>query len=425
MFNEGVDVPDIDTILMLRPTESRIVWLQQFGRGLRRAEGKDRVTVIDYIGNHRSFLVKPQALLALPEGDAQIKLALDRLEAGELELPPGCEVTYALEAMGILRQLLRTSGAEQLQLWYEDFRMRNSRRPTASEAAHAGYTPRTARGSHGSWLGFVRAMGDLSDLEQLVLDTPPLRRFLAALEKTPMTKSYKMLVLLSLLHADEVPGSLALDRLAEEVVRLASRSAALRQDLDVNLDDQGAVQRLLVDNPIRAWTGGWGAEDVFFTYEDGEFRTKFHVPAGLRDAFVELVRELAEWRLADYLLRPGARYLGPGSFICKISHANRRPMLFLPDRDPQVPEGWTRIVAEGVEYEANFVKVALNVVRRPGSTQNVLPEILRGWFGEAAGLPGTNHQVLFERAEELWEMRPLTVDEDAPDWQSEQTDRRS
>src|SRR5262249_8462455 len=40
VFNEGVDVPLIDTVMMLRPTESRVVWLQEFGRGLRRAEGK-------------------------------------------------------------------------------------------------------------------------------------------------------------------------------------------------------------------------------------------------------------------------------------------------------------------------------------------------------------------------------------------------
>jgi superfamily II DNA or RNA helicase len=40
MFNEGVDLPNVDTILMLRPTESRILWLQQFGRGLRHLPGK-------------------------------------------------------------------------------------------------------------------------------------------------------------------------------------------------------------------------------------------------------------------------------------------------------------------------------------------------------------------------------------------------
>jgi len=48
IFNEGVDLPNVDTIMMLRPTESRILWIQQFGRGLRRAEGKERLTVVDY-----------------------------------------------------------------------------------------------------------------------------------------------------------------------------------------------------------------------------------------------------------------------------------------------------------------------------------------------------------------------------------------
>ena len=58
MFNEGVDLPNVDTVMMLRPTESRILWLQQLGRGLRRTEGKSHLTVIDYIGNHRTFLLK-------------------------------------------------------------------------------------------------------------------------------------------------------------------------------------------------------------------------------------------------------------------------------------------------------------------------------------------------------------------------------
>ena len=93
MFNEGVDLPDVDTVLMLRPTESRILWLQQFGRGLRKAEGKDRLTVIDYIGNHRTFLLKPQTLLGLEKGDRELAEALDRLQQGTFELPEGCEVT--------------------------------------------------------------------------------------------------------------------------------------------------------------------------------------------------------------------------------------------------------------------------------------------------------------------------------------------
>ena len=62
LFNEGVDIPSVDTILMLRPTESKIIFIQQFGRGLRKADGKEFVQVIDFIGNHKTFLEKPAAL---------------------------------------------------------------------------------------------------------------------------------------------------------------------------------------------------------------------------------------------------------------------------------------------------------------------------------------------------------------------------
>jgi superfamily II DNA or RNA helicase len=51
IFNEGVDIPEIDTVLFLRPTESLTVFLQQLGRGLRLAEGKDCLTVLDFVGN--------------------------------------------------------------------------------------------------------------------------------------------------------------------------------------------------------------------------------------------------------------------------------------------------------------------------------------------------------------------------------------
>ena len=83
MFNEGVDVPTIDTVMMLRPTESPIIWLQQFGRGLRKHKDK-RLRVVDYIGNHRSFLLKVRTLLDVHgAGDRELKAALERAEAGD------------------------------------------------------------------------------------------------------------------------------------------------------------------------------------------------------------------------------------------------------------------------------------------------------------------------------------------------------
>lgn len=58
IFNEGVDIPSINTVLMLRPTESPIVFIQQLGRGLRKHDSKTFVTVLDFIGNYsKSFLL--------------------------------------------------------------------------------------------------------------------------------------------------------------------------------------------------------------------------------------------------------------------------------------------------------------------------------------------------------------------------------
>ncbi|SVD28966.1 uncharacterized protein METZ01_LOCUS381820, partial [marine metagenome] len=54
LFNEGVDIPAIDVILMLRPTESATIFLQQLGRGLRKANGKDVLTVLDFVGHQHS-----------------------------------------------------------------------------------------------------------------------------------------------------------------------------------------------------------------------------------------------------------------------------------------------------------------------------------------------------------------------------------
>lgn len=62
IFNEGIDIPRVNQILMLRPTSSAIIFVQQLGRGLRKVEGKDYLTVIDFIGNYQNNYLVPIAL---------------------------------------------------------------------------------------------------------------------------------------------------------------------------------------------------------------------------------------------------------------------------------------------------------------------------------------------------------------------------
>jgi hypothetical protein len=405
IFNEGLDVPQIDTVMMLRPTESRILWLQQFGRGLRRAEGKDRLTVIDYIGNHRSFLVKPQALFELGSAHVEISRALHLLRVGSADLPPGCEVTYELEAVDILKRLLR-EGKDRLETFYEEFRELHGVRPNAAEAFHEIRDLRPARKKHGSWFGFVKSMGGLDPREEAALDS--YAAFLEALETTPMTKSYKMLVLLAMLGRDRFPGEITIGELTDGFGELARRSSRLREDIGPALDDAGTLRKLIESNPVAAWAGGRGTSGTpFFSYTGSVFRSELNEGNEGREELRRMVRELIDLRLAQYLQRE--------EIVCKVSHAGGQPIIFL-DRDkyPNAPEGWTNVSIDGEIYRANFVKIAVNVIRRVDADSNELPAIMRRWFGPDAGAPGTRHRVLFLRDRGRITMNPLRQAEVIP-----------
>lgn len=62
LFNEGIDIPEVNQVVMLRPTESSIIFIQQLGRGLRKSSNKEYVTVIDFIGNYKTNYLIPIAL---------------------------------------------------------------------------------------------------------------------------------------------------------------------------------------------------------------------------------------------------------------------------------------------------------------------------------------------------------------------------
>lgn len=403
MFNEGIDLPNIDTVMMLRPTESRILWTQQFGRGLRVAPGKDRLRVIDYIGNHKTFLLKPQALLGVRHSAYELSRALDALQNGEFDLPPGCAVTYDLEAIDIIRALLKMpKEREPLRIWYEEFRERQGERPTAVEAFHEDYNPRSARKAYGSWHGFVAAMGDLSALERQVVEHPEAGEFLNDIEISAMNGPV-MLVLNTMLGEDRFPGQISMDRLIEGFSRLLKRSAKLLSDVEIGFEDKKAIRLYLEQNILGHWTAGKTTRSrSYFSYADGLLETTFRIDEEIGPAFRDLTREIVDWRVAEYLQRPGPMPTDTNDIVCKVSHAGGRPILFLPDRrsNPHIPKGWTEVLIEGEPYEANFVKVAINVVRRKGASGNVLPEILRGWFGSHAGLPGTSFNVAIRRTGE-------------------------
>jgi superfamily II DNA or RNA helicase/diadenosine tetraphosphate (Ap4A) HIT family hydrolase/HKD family nuclease len=412
MFNEGVDVPELDTVMMLRPTESRIVWLQQFGRGLRKSSADKKLTVIDYIGNHRSFMLKPQALFGLPAGDREVLNLLSRLEKGEQVLPDGCEVTYELEVKNMFRELLRRGegAVELLTRRYQDFRDMIGVRPSASEMYREGYNPRAMKAQHGSWLGFVRSHNGLTTADATAQEA--IRGFLDALEVTEMSKSYKMVTLLAMLNRNALPGKLSVSNLVSEVTNLSLQHPHVKEDLGDSSTDAAALRRLLLAQPIPAWCEGRGTGGVsYFDLHDDQLRFLPSVSEQLIAPAQELIREIVDWRLAEYFSRAGAGTISGEEYSLKVSRAGEQPMLFLPDRNAhaELPEGWTQVLANGGAFSANFVKVALNVVHASDSEKNVLPELLTDWFGPDAGKPGTKHQVALRREGAEWVLQPVAV----------------
>ena len=109
LFNEGLDLPDVDTVLFLRPTESATVFLQQLGRGLRRTPDKAVLTVLDFVGHHRKEFRFDKKLRALT---GETRRGLEReIERGFPFLPSGCQIVMDRQAQSLILENLRTQVA--------------------------------------------------------------------------------------------------------------------------------------------------------------------------------------------------------------------------------------------------------------------------------------------------------------------------
>ncbi|MFE0276734.1 DUF3427 domain-containing protein [Streptomyces sp. NPDC058992] len=160
LFNEGLDIPDVDTLLLLRPTSSATVFLQQLGRGLRRTESKAVLTVLDFIGQHRKEFRFERQFQALTN------LTRNRLLAGiERDfptLPSGCQIILEPKAKDTVISNIRSQiGVNVTQLAREVGQY--------AEPRLSGYLKQSGRdikelyrGNGSSWTGLLRRADLLS-----------------------------------------------------------------------------------------------------------------------------------------------------------------------------------------------------------------------------------------------------------------------
>ena len=106
LYNEGVDIPDVDTLILLRPTQSPVLFQQQIGRGLRLWPGKESCVVLDFVGQHRADF-RFDRLLSGITGLTRTQL-IDSVEHGFSTLPPGCHIHLQRETRQQVLRSLRT-----------------------------------------------------------------------------------------------------------------------------------------------------------------------------------------------------------------------------------------------------------------------------------------------------------------------------
>ncbi|MBT2410777.1 DUF3427 domain-containing protein [Streptomyces sp. ISL-12] len=156
LFNEGLDIPDVDTLLLLRPTNSATIFLQQLGRGLRRTDSKPVLTVLDFIGQHRAEFRFEEQFRALT--NLSRNRLVDHIENDFPQLPSGCQIILEGKSKELVLDNIRAQlGATVKTLVNE---VRAYRTPRLAEYLHESRREiKELYKSDNSWTTILRRAG--------------------------------------------------------------------------------------------------------------------------------------------------------------------------------------------------------------------------------------------------------------------------
>lgn len=203
MFNEGLDIPELDMVLFLRPTQSPIVFLQQLGRGLRKSRGKNYVNVLDFMGNYKKANLVPFLLTSEPPPEPSGRSGL-RLPQ-EDDYPVDCLVDFDFKLIDLFKKMARDQKKIKDRVIDEFDRISDElgRRPLRldlyihlDESIYQTIRSKKDLNPFRDYLSFLDAIGQITAAEQELLETPG-HAFLKNIENTAMSKTYKMPVLLA------------------------------------------------------------------------------------------------------------------------------------------------------------------------------------------------------------------------------------
>ena len=207
MFNEGLDVPAIDMVMFLRPTQSPTIFLQQLGRGLRKFKDKKYLNVLDFIGNYKKANLVPFLLSGKEYSASECK----KNKQGDYEFPEECIVDFDFKIIDIFKKQaeremrVKDKVKEQFEIVSQMLGYRPSRVELFTYIDDEVYQNIRSKAMNpfSNYLEYIKENDKLTHDEEILYNSRG-REFINMIETTSMSKTYKMPVLLAFYNDGDV-----------------------------------------------------------------------------------------------------------------------------------------------------------------------------------------------------------------------------
>ena len=228
MFNEGLDVPAIDMVMFLRPTQSPTIFLQQLGRGLRKFKDKKYLNVLDFIGNYKKANLVPFLLSGKEYSASECK----KNKQGDYEFPEECIVDFDFKIIDIFKKQaeremkVKDKVKEQFEVVTQMLGYRPSRVELFTYIDDEVYQNIRSKAMNpfSNYLEYIKENDKLTHDEEILYNSRG-REFINMIETTSMSKTYKMPVLLAFYNYGDIKMEISEDDIYKSFYNFYSKGS--------------------------------------------------------------------------------------------------------------------------------------------------------------------------------------------------------
>lgn len=311
MFNEGVDIPAVDMVMFLRPTESPIVFLQQLGRGLRKSMGKEYLNVLDFIGNYEKAGRVRFLLTGKTFSEKKTYNPADRTD-----FPDDCMIDFDLELIDLFAEMDKRTLRVKDCIRGEYYRVKNLLDKSPSRLELFTYMDddvyqlamqHSKENPFNFYLDYKNNLNELSEEGKEFLQGEGYK-FVCLIETTKMSKVYKMPVLMAFYNHGDIRMEVTEQQLLASWKEFFSTGTNWKDlDKDMTYEKYMAISDKEHINKILKMPVNYLqlSGDGFFVKRDG---CALALSEKLQDVidnpvFVDQMRDVIRYRTVDYYQR--------------------------------------------------------------------------------------------------------------------------